>query len=157
MLQLQQKCSHRSCDVGGANPWDLIATIFIAAVHSLRLNVSFRFFQDLKFPNPCIMLICWILCGSKEDVEKWHAVYCQKLTELFDNYKGRNPDYKHKKLIIKWWQKPIAGLPDCQQSGRWRTVPCIDWLDRLNRELENAGCCGCGCCAWTINHQWPAV
>lgn len=46
-----------------------------------------------------IMLQC--NSGSKEDIEKWHAVYCQKLTELFDNYKGRNPDYKHKKLIIK--------------------------------------------------------
>lgn len=41
------------------------------------------------------------LCGSQEDIEKWHAVYCQKLTELFDTYKGRNPDYKHKELIIK--------------------------------------------------------
>eukprot|EP00434_Breviolum_minutum_P015204 symbB.v1.2.013406.t1/scaffold950.1/size149601/9 len=38
---------------------------------------------------------------TSEDIEKWHAVYCQKLTELFDTYKGRNPDYKHKELIIK--------------------------------------------------------
>lgn len=38
---------------------------------------------------------------SPEDIEKWHATYCEKLTELFESYKGRNPDYKHKDLIIK--------------------------------------------------------
>eukprot|EP00440_Ansanella_granifera_P041720 gb/GFBE01045235.1/.p1 GENE.gb/GFBE01045235.1/~~gb/GFBE01045235.1/.p1 ORF type:complete len:349 (+),score=46.12 gb/GFBE01045235.1/:1-1047(+) len=38
---------------------------------------------------------------TNEDIEKWHAVYCQKLKELFDAYKGRNPDYKHKELIIE--------------------------------------------------------
>ena len=54
-----------------------------------------------KTQRKIIMLISCSLCEPKEDIEKWHAVYCQKLTELFDNYKGRNPDYKHKKLIIK--------------------------------------------------------
>jgi 2-acylglycerol O-acyltransferase 2 len=37
---------------------------------------------------------------TTEDVDKWHAVYCEKLLELFDNYKWANPDYKHKKLEI---------------------------------------------------------
>lgn len=37
---------------------------------------------------------------TAEDVDKWHAVYCEKLLELFDNYKSANPDYKHKKLEI---------------------------------------------------------
>ena len=38
---------------------------------------------------------------SEEDIEKWHAVYCERLKELFDAYKGRNADYKHKELVIK--------------------------------------------------------
>jgi len=38
---------------------------------------------------------------SPEDVDKWHAIYCEKLVELFDRYKGTNPDYKHKDLSIR--------------------------------------------------------
>jgi len=38
---------------------------------------------------------------TTEDVDKWHAAYCEKLIELFDTYKGKNLDYKDKKLIIK--------------------------------------------------------
>ncbi|CAJ1413578.1 unnamed protein product [Effrenium voratum] len=38
---------------------------------------------------------------SPEDIEKWHAIYCEKLKELFDSYKGRNPDYKEKELMIQ--------------------------------------------------------
>ena len=38
---------------------------------------------------------------TDEDVDRWHAEYCNKLTELFDAYKGRNPDYKHKELLIE--------------------------------------------------------
>mmetsp|Transcript_10079 Transcript_10079/g.24366 ORF Transcript_10079/g.24366 Transcript_10079/m.24366 type:complete len:165 (+) Transcript_10079:463-957(+) len=37
---------------------------------------------------------------TAEDIQKWHAIYCEKLKELFDAYKGRNPDYKEKDLII---------------------------------------------------------
>ena len=36
----------------------------------------------------------------EEDIQKWHGIYCEKLTELFDAYKSRNPDYKEKELII---------------------------------------------------------
>lgn len=38
---------------------------------------------------------------SKEDVDKWHRMYCEKLQELFDNYKEKNPDYKRKKLGLQ--------------------------------------------------------
>lgn len=38
---------------------------------------------------------------TEADVDKWHALYCVRLQELFDAYKGRNPDYKHKKLSIE--------------------------------------------------------
>jgi len=79
---------------------------------SRSLGMSVTFFWGrfgLPMPNPVHMTYVrgrplgmpHIENPSAEDVEKWHAVYCQKLTELFDNYKGRNPDYKHKKLIIK--------------------------------------------------------
>lgn len=42
-----------------------------------------------------------ILEPTDEDVDKWHAEYCTKLKELFDRYKGRNPDFKHKELLIE--------------------------------------------------------
>jgi len=35
------------------------------------------------------------------DVDKWHAVYVEKLTELFDRYKVFNPDYAQKTLVIQ--------------------------------------------------------
>eukprot|EP00634_Sargassococcus_sp_CCMP2135_P004135 CAMPEP_0198648674 /NCGR_PEP_ID=MMETSP1467-20131203/3678_1 /TAXON_ID=1462469 /ORGANISM="unid. sp., Strain CCMP2135" /LENGTH=352 /DNA_ID=CAMNT_0044384409 /DNA_START=30 /DNA_END=1088 /DNA_ORIENTATION=+ len=35
------------------------------------------------------------------DVDHWHAVYCDKLQALFDNYKRFNPDYADKILVIE--------------------------------------------------------
>ena len=35
------------------------------------------------------------------DVEKYHALYVEKLVELFDRYKGFNPDYAGKALSIE--------------------------------------------------------
>ncbi|KAH8061386.1 2-acylglycerol O-acyltransferase [Aureococcus anophagefferens] len=34
------------------------------------------------------------------DVDKYHALYCAKLLELFDNYKKHNPDYARKSLEV---------------------------------------------------------
>ena len=35
------------------------------------------------------------------DVDKYHALYCAKLLELFDNYKKHNPDYARKSLEVE--------------------------------------------------------
>uniref|UniRef100_A0A7S0PXT3 Acyltransferase n=1 Tax=Coccolithus braarudii TaxID=221442 RepID=A0A7S0PXT3_9EUKA len=34
------------------------------------------------------------------DVDEWHAKYCAAVKELFDAYKGKNPDYAQKELEI---------------------------------------------------------
>lgn len=38
---------------------------------------------------------------TKDDIDKWHRVYCAKLLELFDAYKSKNPDYAHKSLLME--------------------------------------------------------
>ena len=35
------------------------------------------------------------------EVDHWHAVYCERVKELFERYKGFNPDYKHKELLVE--------------------------------------------------------
>mmetsp|Transcript_25332 Transcript_25332/g.38911 ORF Transcript_25332/g.38911 Transcript_25332/m.38911 type:complete len:319 (+) Transcript_25332:206-1162(+) len=35
-----------------------------------------------------------------QEVDKWHAVYCDEVTKLFELHKERVPTYKHKKLFI---------------------------------------------------------
>jgi 2-acylglycerol O-acyltransferase 2 len=35
---------------------------------------------------------------TDEDVEKWHATYCDEVKRLFDTYKEKVPAYKHKTL-----------------------------------------------------------
>lgn len=37
---------------------------------------------------------------TQEDIDNWHAKYCDEVRRLFDTYKERVPQYKHKKLII---------------------------------------------------------
>ena len=37
---------------------------------------------------------------TNDDVDKWHAKYCEEIVRLFDTYKERVPMYKHKKLYI---------------------------------------------------------
>jgi len=37
---------------------------------------------------------------TDEDVNKWHAKYCEEVTRLFNDYKEKVPAYKHKKLYI---------------------------------------------------------
>jgi len=38
---------------------------------------------------------------TPEEIDHWHEKYCEALVELFDRYKGFNPDYKHKTLVIE--------------------------------------------------------
>lgn len=79
---------------------------------SRTLGISVTFFWGrfgLPVPKPVKLVYArgrpiglpHITNPTDDDVNKWHAVYCEKLKELFDNYKGRNPDYKHKDLFIK--------------------------------------------------------
>ena len=37
---------------------------------------------------------------SQENIDKWHAKYCNEVTRIFNTYKERVPEYKHKKLEI---------------------------------------------------------
>jgi hypothetical protein len=37
---------------------------------------------------------------TQEDIDLWHSRYCGEVTRIFDTYKERVPDYKHKKLVI---------------------------------------------------------
>jgi 2-acylglycerol O-acyltransferase 2 len=37
---------------------------------------------------------------TQEDVDKWHAKYCEEVVKLFDGNKEKHPLYKHKKLFI---------------------------------------------------------
>merc|ERR1719414_1025828 len=79
---------------------------------SRRLGISVTFFWGrfgLPVPKPVKLVyargrpigIPHIKEPSDADVNKWHAIYCDKVVELFDNYKGTNPDYKHKDLVIR--------------------------------------------------------
>jgi len=38
---------------------------------------------------------------TDEDVNKWHGKYCHEIEILFEKYKEKVPNYKHKKLIIE--------------------------------------------------------
>mmetsp|Transcript_35930 Transcript_35930/g.86732 ORF Transcript_35930/g.86732 Transcript_35930/m.86732 type:complete len:320 (-) Transcript_35930:171-1130(-) len=37
---------------------------------------------------------------TQEDIDKWHAVYCDEVKKIFETYKEKVPMYKHKKLYI---------------------------------------------------------
>jgi len=37
---------------------------------------------------------------SQEQIDEWHSKYCEKIKQLFDAYKSKNPDYAHKELRI---------------------------------------------------------
>jgi len=82
------------------------------AALSRKLGVSVTFFWGrfgLPVPNAVTIVYArgkplglpHIKEPTAEDVDKWHGVYCEKLKELFDTYKVKNPDYKDKQLIIK--------------------------------------------------------
>jgi hypothetical protein len=37
---------------------------------------------------------------TDEDIDHWHAIYCEEVIRIFDSYKTRLPAYAHKNLII---------------------------------------------------------
>ena len=61
-------------------------------------------------PTRCgCRLTCHCVCAraradaqpTDEDVNYWHDKYCEALHGLFERYKGTNPDYKHKELLVE--------------------------------------------------------
>jgi len=82
------------------------------ATLSRKLGVSVTFFWGrfgLPMPKPVRVSYArgrplglpHIENPTEEDLDRWHKVYCDRLVELFDRYKGNNPDYKHKTLVIE--------------------------------------------------------
>lgn len=37
---------------------------------------------------------------TQEDIDKYHNLYCEQVTKLYEKYKEKVPEYKHKKLVI---------------------------------------------------------
>ena len=37
---------------------------------------------------------------TQEDIDKYHKLYCEQVSRLYEKYKEKVPEYKHKKLII---------------------------------------------------------
>jgi len=37
---------------------------------------------------------------TDDDVNEYHAKYCEEVTRLFNKYKEKVPNYKHKELFI---------------------------------------------------------
>jgi len=45
---------------------------------------------------------------TQEEIDHWHAIYCKEVVRIFDTYKEKLPNYKHKKLYIDWRRKIIS-------------------------------------------------
>lgn len=78
---------------------------------SRKLQVSLTYFWGkyyLPIPRPDKLLyvrgkplgLPHIPEPTKEDVEKWHSIYCKEVTRLFNENKEKVPAYKNKKLFI---------------------------------------------------------
>ena len=83
----------------------LLATI------SRKLQVSLTYIWgkwNLPIPRPCKLLYVsgqplgmpHIPHPTQEDIDKWHAKYCSEVARLYESYKEKVPEYKHKKLEI---------------------------------------------------------
>jgi 2-acylglycerol O-acyltransferase 2 len=60
--------------------------IFLACAALMGWRSAFGYASDLK--------------PTQDDIDKWHAIYCDEVRRLFDTYKYRVPHYKHKQLMI---------------------------------------------------------
>jgi len=83
----------------------------ILATISRKLQVSLTYIWGrwfLPIPRDCKLMYVTgqplgmpqIANPTQADIDKWHAKYCDEVRRLFDTYKERVPEYKHKKLEI---------------------------------------------------------
>ena len=82
------------------------------AALSRKLGVSVTLFwgiAGLPLPRPVKLVFArgrpvglpHIEDPTDADVDKYHALYCEKLLDLYDNYRRFNPDYAGKALVIE--------------------------------------------------------
>jgi Diacylglycerol acyltransferase len=78
---------------------------------SRRLQVSLTYIwgqYGLPIPRPLKLLyvsgqpmsLPRIEHPTQQDIDKYHAQYCEQVTRLFEKYKEKVPEYKHKTLEI---------------------------------------------------------
>jgi 1-acyl-sn-glycerol-3-phosphate acyltransferase len=83
----------------------------VLAELSRKLQVSLTYIWGrwyLPIPRDCKLLYAagqplgmpQIEHPTSEDIDKWHAKYCHEVERLFEKYKEKVPEYKHKKLEI---------------------------------------------------------
>ena len=89
-----------------------VVTHGLLATLSRKLQVSLTYFWGkwyLPIPrNDCKLLyvsgqplgIPHIPNPTQHDIDKYHALYCEQVQHLFDKYKEKVPEYKHKRLQI---------------------------------------------------------
>lgn len=77
--------------INGFPLWKLCSLLNFA-LKCCRLQLLYVSGQPLGLPH--------IPNPSQADIDHWHHVYCKQVTRLFDTYKERVPEYKHKQLEI---------------------------------------------------------
>lgn len=95
---------------GNTTVLSVLKTGLLATI-SRKLQVSLTYIWGrwyLPIPRDCKLLYAsgqplgmpHIPEPTQQDIDKWHDVYCAQVKRLFDTYKERVPEYKHKKLEI---------------------------------------------------------
>jgi hypothetical protein len=76
---------------------------FTSLCSSQRLVVLYSptaFLIQLMFVSGQPLGLPHIQNPTQKDIDHWHSTYCNEVTRIFDTYKERLPEYKHKKLFI---------------------------------------------------------
>ena len=95
---------------GNTTVLSVLQTGLLATI-SRKLQVSLTYIWGkwgLPIPRDCKLLYVsgqplgmpQIDQPTQKDIDHWHAIYCQRVEQLFDKYKEKVPEYKHKKLEI---------------------------------------------------------
>jgi 1-acyl-sn-glycerol-3-phosphate acyltransferase len=95
---------------GNTNVLSVLKTGVLAYL-SRKLQVSLTYIWGrwlLPIPRDCKLLyVAGQPLGmpklenpSNEEIDKWHSKYCHEVERLFEKYKEKVPEYKHKKLEI---------------------------------------------------------